>query len=75
LLRCKVEGRNLAFEHHSSEQYEALAALATSIVARGVAAIFTVSNLNAAQAARGQPTSAILPRRLKRGRRHETSPP
>src|SRR5580704_13191302 len=49
--RGYVEGRNLAFEHRSTEQYEALPALATGIVARGVAAIFTVSNLNAALAA------------------------
>ncbi len=50
--RGYVEGRNLAFEHRSTEQYEALPALATGMVARGVATILTVSNLNAALAAK-----------------------
>jgi putative ABC transport system substrate-binding protein len=55
--RGYIEGRNLVFEYRSSEQYEALPALATSMVARGVAAIFTISNLNAALAAKAATTS------------------
>jgi len=60
--RGYVEGRNLAFEHRSTERYEELPALATSLVSRGVAAIFTVSDLNSL----GQLPVLFAPRRRPR---------
>jgi putative ABC transport system substrate-binding protein len=52
-----VEGRNLAFEGRSTDDYDRLPALAAELVARRVAVIFTFSNLNAAQAAKAATTS------------------
>jgi putative ABC transport system substrate-binding protein len=52
-----VEGRNLAFEGRSTEDYDRLPALAAELVARRVAVIFTSGNLNAAQAVKAATAS------------------
>ena len=46
-----VQGRNVAIEYRSTENYDELAALAADLVGRQVAVIFAIGSANAAQAA------------------------
>jgi putative ABC transport system substrate-binding protein len=52
-----VEGRNVAFEFRSTEQYERLPALAAELVRRRVAVIVTTAGTNTAQAAKAATAS------------------
>jgi len=57
--RGYVEGRNLAIEFRTTEQYDRLPALAAELVRQRVSVIVTAANVNAAQAARA--ATATIP--------------